>query len=117
MAEEKEEDGEKVTLRNMKSINANTQIVFTMKGFIATILTILGIFVGFHKMVIQPAIEEHKHNIEKYEESNEKKFDNINNRLIEITNGIGTINGNIEGINNRFKDLQVVRTEKGGTFN
>jgi len=114
MADESEE--EKITLKNMKSINANTQIVFTLKGFIATILTILGIFVGFHKMVIQPALEEHKHSLEKYEENNDKKFDNINNKLIEITNGIGTINGNIEGINNRFKDLQVVRTDNGGSF-
>lgn len=113
MAEESEDIG----LKNMKSINPNTQIVFSLKGFIATILSILGMFIGFHKMVIQPTIDEHKVRVEKIQESTDSKFDAINDKLIEISNGLGVINGNIDGINNRFKDLNSIKTtNQGGSF-
>jgi hypothetical protein len=113
MAEESEDIG----LKNMKSINPNTQIVFSLKGFIATILSILGMFIGFHKMVIQPAIDKNNATVEKIQENTDKKFDAINNKLIEISNGLGVINGNIDGINNRFKDLNDVKsTNQGGGF-
>lgn len=100
-----------------KSINPNTQIVFSLKGFVATIISILSMFVGFHQMVIQPSIDGNRINMEKIQESTDEKFDAINDKLIEISNGLGVINGNIDGINNRFKDLNSIKTtNQGGSF-
>lgn len=98
-------------------ISANTQIVFTLKGFIGTILTILGLFVGFHKMVIVPNLEGYEEKLEKMDEKYDKKFETITDKLIEVSNGVGNINGNIEGINNRLKDLHNVKTSnQSGSF-
>lgn len=90
------------------SISPETKIVFTIKMFIITISTILGIFVGFYKLAIAPKFEEQSKNIE-----------SINNKIFEISSGIGIINGNIEGINNRFRDLNQIREnhdDSGGSF-
>ena len=36
--------------------------------------------------------------------------------LEKINGGIGIINGNIEGINNRFRDLNQIRSQQAGSF-
>lgn len=104
-------------IKEKKLISSETQIVFTVKGFIATILTILGLFVGFHNLVIVPTLEQHKKEMENIQNKSDDRFENINNKLIEITNGLGVISGNVEGLNNRILDLKKPNSPvSGGSF-
>lgn len=86
-------------------ISLDTQITFTLKGFMGTIVSILVIFVGFHKMVIVPTLDSHQKKMEFIEKEHRETFKDLTDKVIELSNGIGTLNGNIEGINNRFKDI------------
>lgn len=105
------------TSNTKPKINPETQIVFTLKTFAGVILFMLGLFVGFHKMVILPTLENHEKTMKEIQTKSDEKFEKLNLQLIEISNGIGNINGNIEGINNRFKDLnESVHKQEGGSF-
>jgi len=90
------------TTNNTITISPNTQILFTLKGFIATILTILGMFIGFYKLVIIPAMNQSNiHQKELYIEQKEfisEEFDDIRGAIKKNTDAI-TAN------NNRFRDL------------
>lgn len=97
------------------SINQNTEIRFTLKAFIGTIGTILGIFIGFYTLVIQPKFESHETKMESIIKKVDNGFDNVSNKLIELNNGMGVVNGNIEGINNRFRDLNQQRQSNGNS--
>ena len=44
-------------------------------------------------------------------------FETMNSNFQDVYTGIGKLNGNIEGINNRFRDLNNIRTDEGGGFN
>lgn len=104
---------------NKEIINQDTKIVFTIKSFIATIGTILGIFIGFYTLVITPKFEATDNNIKDIIKKVDDGFAENSKQLMEMNNGIGIINGNIEGINNRFKDLNTIRNtndNSGGGF-
>lgn len=97
-------------------INANTQIVFTFKGFISTILTILGIFFGFYKLVIQPDIEDveidvKEHFVEHKEYIN-ARFNGLENGLKINTNAIKANNERFRDLNESFDDI----ANSGGSF-
>jgi len=42
----------------VKQIDGNTHVIFTMKNFFALISTMLGLFLGFYLLVVQPRIEK-----------------------------------------------------------
>jgi hypothetical protein len=95
-------------------LSPNTQIVFTLKGFISTILTILGLFFGFYKFAIQPAIvssESHyKEMLVEQEKREVLKFDNLEEKIDRNF----TL---IESNHNRYRDLQNASPDNsGGSF-
>lgn len=108
------EDKEKKTITN------ETEIKFTLKAFFGTIGSILAIFIGFYSLVIQPKFESHETKMENILNKVDDGFQDVNTQLMELNNGMGVVNGNIEGINNRFRDLTQQRQSNqnsGGGFN
>jgi hypothetical protein len=96
-------------------IGADTQIVFTLKTFLATMGTILGLFVGFYTLVIVPKFNDSaKTQKEMFDEQKAQnqifytKFDNINTSL-------GTLNGTIEALNKEKINQQAI-PNTGGSF-
>lgn len=96
------------------ALSPNTQIVFTLKGFIATIMTILGLFIGFYKLAILPmmakseiyyqeALKEHKEHIDDNFDDLEEKVD----RNADL----------IKDNHDRFRDLQnAIPNNSSGSF-
>lgn len=106
-------------IQNNKTINNNTQITFTVKGFFATIGSILAIFFVFYQLVVLPRIEtteEHYREIFQDQKAQNRIFyDKINN----MNNSIGALNTSITSLNQRFRDLnQNLNTysNSGGSF-
>ena len=96
-------------------LSPDTKIVFSIKMFFSTIASILTIFVSFYLVAVAPKFDDTKEDIKEINE----RMDSMNDKMIEITNGIGVINGNIDGINNRFRDLNTIRDDhqdSGGSF-
>jgi len=98
------------------TIGANTVIQFTIKGFISTIVSILGIFASFYFLVFEPRVEKsEEYQKELYEEQKEYiegKFNNVNSSIKK--NG-----DNIKDLSNRFGDLNSTVDEianSGGSF-
>jgi hypothetical protein len=111
-----EENNENVQPKKTTIINSNTIVQFTFKGFISTILTILGIFFGFYKLVIQPDIQQTaEHQKEFYLQQKEymdKEFEDVKNAIQINTRAI-------EATNDRFRDLNRSVEEisnSGGSF-
>ena len=99
-----------------KKLNEQTKIEVGFKHVISFLLGILSIMYGFHTLFIAPKFEEQNTvNIE-LKESIKEGFETMNSNFKEVYIGIGTLNGNVEGINQRFKDLKIIRTEEGGGF-
>jgi hypothetical protein len=91
-----------INQKNNKILGGNTIIQFTLKGFISTIIAILGIFFGFYKLIIQPTIKQTaKHQKELYVE--QKIY--INNEFEEVKNAIQLNTQAINAVNSRFRDL------------
>lgn len=97
-------------------INANTQIVFTFKGFISTILTILGIFFGFYKLVIQPDIEDVEIDVKEHFVTHtnytEKEFNELKNSIKLNNQAIKANNDRFKDLNDSFQDI----ANSGGSF-
>lgn len=90
-------------------INANTPVVFTIKSFLATIGTILGLFIGFYTLVIVPNLKKSEdHQKEMYQEQKEfiiGEFNELKNGQNENRNAINLNTNAINATNERFRDL------------
>lgn len=92
-------------------IEGNTQIVFTVKAFIGTIMTILGIFASFYFMVFLPREEK----TETYQkELYNQQLTYISNEFIKVNSTIRTTNSALEALTNRFNDLNNVFIQNSG---
>ena len=99
-----------------KKLNEQTKIEIGFKHVFSVLGGILGIIYGFYTLFIAPKFEEQtKVNIE-LKESIKEGFETMNSNFQDVYTGIGKLNGNIEGINNRFRDLNKIRTNEGGGF-
>lgn len=99
-----------------KKLNEQTKIEVGFKHVISFLLGILSIMYGFYSIFIVPKLYDHETKMVKIEEKISTGLDDMNSNLQELYMGIGTLNGNIEGINNRFRDLNNIRTDEGGGF-
>lgn len=94
---------------NITSINSDTQIVFTVKSFLTTIGSILGIFAAFYFVVFEPRIDESQaHQKEMYVSQNKfitEQFKDIKKAVDGNTSAIGLNTTAIKGTNDRFRDL------------
>jgi len=84
------------------TLGANTVVQFTLKGFIATILSILGIFASFYFMVFEPRADK----VEEYQTElmAQQKIENAK-EFKAINDGIRTNNQGIVDLGIRFNDL------------
>lgn len=94
---------------NVGTISANSQIIFTVKSFFATIGSILGLFVAFYFTVFVPRADK----TEEYQKQlYQQQQVYISGELTEIkqsidnnTKAIGINTTAIRATNDRFKDL------------
>lgn len=83
-------------------IGANTQIIFTIKSFFATLGSILVLFISFYFLVVVPRQEKtEKHNKELYEQQQVY----ITEEFKAVNDGLSKNNDNIEDLTKRFNDL------------
>ena len=94
-----------------KILGGNTIVQFTLWQFTAIIVTILGIFLGFYKLTVQPSIQQTaEHQKELYEEQKDyintefqdiKTDINYNTSMIrELTEKITNLNNSVDRIEN-----------------
>lgn len=84
---------------NTISIDANTQVKFGIKSFIALILSILGIFFGFYQIVVAPKLDQTNNN---YNQIRTEVY-NLNTTMY---NGFTTINDKIDNANLKINIIQ-----------
>jgi len=93
-------------------LGASTQVIFTIKGFIGTIMTILGIFASFYFLVFVPRAEK----VEQYQkELMDKQQVEINKQFNAVNVGIGVNNKSIVDLTSRFNDLNDAVEDLGNT--
>ena len=100
-----------------KKLNEQTKIEVGFKHVISLVGGILTVMYVFYQFVIVPKFDTHEKQMTKVEEQITEGFATMNTNFQEIYTGIGKLNGNVEGINQRFRDLNKIRTEEGGGFN
>ena len=95
------------------TIGGNTQIVFTVKSFLATLGSILALFISFYFLVFQPRAEK----VEVYQK---QLYDQ---QQVYITGEFGKVNEAIKANSNtitdltkRFEDLSTTIENSGGGF-
>ena len=84
------------------TIRGNTQIIFTVKSFFATLGSILGLFISFYFLVVVPRQEK----TEEYQkELYEQQQVYITEEFEAVNSGLSKNNDNIEDLTKRFNDL------------
>jgi hypothetical protein len=95
----------------LKQISGSTQIVFTVKTFIAFIGTLLGLFYGFYQLVVIPRMNTIDAMIVEQKEQNKITAA----ELIKINTSIGTLNGTLQVLVQEKTNTQTTRNT-GGSF-
>lgn len=94
------------------TIGANTQVVFTIKSFIATILSILGIFASFYFIVVVPKIND----AQKFQEKLYEKVETeMKDGFKEVNAGVRNNGSGIKDLSRRFDDLNELNEDLGNT--
>jgi hypothetical protein len=99
-----------------KKLNEQTKIEVGFKHVIALFSGILTVMFGFYMLVIVPKFETNQTQMDKMDDNITAGFETMNTNFKEVYSGIGTLNGNVEGINARFRDLNQIKTDEGGGF-
>lgn len=95
------------------TLGANTIIQFTAKTFLATIGSILGLFVAFYFMVVVPKAKD----VEAYQkELNQQQQTYVTGEFNKMNNAIQTNNSIISDLSKRFEDLNTTIENSGGGF-
>jgi hypothetical protein len=95
----------------LKQISGSTQVVFTVKTFVAFIVTLLGIFYGFYQLVVVPRMNTTDAMIVEQKEQNKITA----SELIKINTSIGTLNGTLQVLVQEKTNGQPV-ANTGGSF-
>jgi len=94
------------------TLGANTIVQFTLKGFIATIMTILGIFVSFYFMVFEPRADK----VEEYQkELMIQQKDRIDKQFKAVNAGVAANGKGVLDLTKRFDDLNEAVEDLGNT--
>jgi len=85
-----------------KVLGAGTIVQFTLKGFIATIMTIMGIFASFYFMVFEPRADK----VEEYQkELMAKQKAEMDKQFKAVNAGIAANGKGVLDLTKRFNDL------------
>lgn len=95
----------------LKQISGNTQIVFTVKTFVAFIGALLGLFYGFYQLVVVPRMNATDAMIIEQKEQNKITA----GELIKINTSIGTLNGTLQVLVQEKTNNQTT-ANTGGSF-
>jgi hypothetical protein len=94
------------------TLGANTIVQFTLKGFIATIMTIMGIFASFYFMVFEPRAD----NVEQYQkELMDKQKEEFDKEFKAMNAGIAANGKGVLDLTKRFNDLNEAIEEIGNS--
>jgi hypothetical protein len=96
----------------LNQISGSTQIVFTVKTFIAFIVTLLGIFYGFYQLVVIPRMNTTDTMIMEQKEQNKITAA----ELIKINTSIGTLTGTLQVVIQDKVSSQNTVANSGGSF-
>lgn len=102
----------KENIERVATISMDTKVVFSLKMYLSTIGSIIGIFYLFYTLVINPQIKENKEKINKLTEVQIQQ-------LIEYNNSITILNSTIEVLSKRFDDINTSvqsTSNTGGSF-
>jgi hypothetical protein len=102
-------------MEKKNNISANTQINLTLKMLLSLLGGMLILFFGFYSVVVAPKLSTHDKLIEENRKNQTEQYGEVTKQLIEMNNGIGTLNGTVEGLNNRFSDLRELRDDGENT--
>jgi len=109
-------DNQQPTPPVIPTIGGNTQIVFTVKTFLATLGSILGLFVGFYFMVFVPRADKtEEYQKELYDQQHEyisTELGKVNSSITKNTGSIEDLTGRFEDLNDSFEDI----ANSGGSF-
>lgn len=95
------------------TIGANTQIVFTVKSFLATLSSILALFVSFYFLVFQPRAEK----VEAYQKQlYDQQEVYITAEFGKVNEAIKANSNTITDLSKRFEDLSTTIENSGGGF-
>jgi len=94
-------------------ISANTQIVFTVKSFLLTIGTILGIFYGFYQLVVVPKINLTENNYRQMFEDQKSQNTLFYQELGKINTSIGSLSSSIDAINREKLTIKTLNNTSG----
>lgn len=97
-------------------INSNTIIEFTLKSFIGTISSILGLFIGFYFMVVVPkekAVENYQKELfNQYKEYVTNEFNKVNSAININTTSINDLAKRFNDFNESIENM----TNSGGSL-
>jgi hypothetical protein len=101
-----------------KQISSNTQIVFTIKSFLATIGTILGLFYGFYQLVVVPKVNKTEEHYETMFNDQKEQNRIFYQELGNINSSIGALGASVNALNNNKSYVQSQQTipNTGGSF-
>ena len=111
-------DAGEVNEPSVKQISANTQIVFTMKSFLATIGTILGLFFGFYELVVVPKVDKTETHYETMFKDQKEQNRIFYEELGKINSSIGALGSSVSALNNNktYVQSQPNVPNTGGSF-
>jgi hypothetical protein len=99
MGDDKEVPQVEVEIKGGK-INANTQIVFTVKGFLATIGSILTIFYFFYTWVIVPKFDASEKNYMNLAKDQKEQNTIFYQEISKINVSFGSLSATVNAMNN-----------------
>jgi hypothetical protein len=73
------------------------------------------LFFGFYGLVVAPKLTDHDKLIEENRTNQTEQYIEITKQLMEMNNGIGTLNGTVAGFGDRFNDLRSLRDSNENT--
>ena len=95
----------------LTQISGSTQVVFTVKSFLALITTLLGLFFGFYQLVVVPRIDNAESMFKEQKEQNTLFYQ----ELVKVNTSIGTLQGTVEALIREKETAQPV-ANSGGSF-
>ena len=111
-----------MTTIKTKDISTETEIRITLKIALSVVTGILAIFLGFYTLVIVPKIEKAELHQKELLDAQKVLIDNLNEtnselykQVLQLNQGVGSLQGTVDALNNRFGDLNGLRSTSTNT--